>query len=572
MGSGPPPLSGAGRRRWDRVAFLAAGYLIVFVLLDTFSWTIERMPGVAAFFPSDGLALSLVYLLGWVGLPVVYCGYLFSTIVVHGFGDEPLMLLASGVGTALHGGCVYLIQRVLRADLATGRVRDLTRLLLAVAAVSAAGAGTIVGTLVLSGDVPREAARSVLFTAFTGLSTGLLMVVPLTALVAPRVRGWLAGGALHGPVRRPVLRRVLVDAALLLTATALMVAVAFSSRTREWDPLYLCFAPIIWFALRRGLAGAAVAILVMDTAVVIAFQVRGMAPVELDKIQLLQMALALTGLVLGAVVTERKSAQEEAQKGELLRQELELARRIQTEVLPPLDPGRVPGFDVAASVRTASLVGGDFYDILRTPNAPDGQFWVVIGDVSGHGLDAGLVTLMAQAASQATLRARPDAGPGQLVAHVNQVIYENVRVRMRRDDFVTFMALRHDGRGRFVMAGGHQPAFVTRAGGGVEMFEVRGPWMGLRPDIEGRLRETAVDLGPGDMMCVITDGVIETRNPAGEMFGEERLMAALRETAGLGAQAALDHVQARLDDFMDHQEDDITLVLLKRAAATAALV
>src|SRR5262249_57922931 len=100
-------------------------------------------------------------------------------------------------------------------------------------------------------------------------------------------------------------------------------------------------------------------------------------PPELDKIQLLQVALSLTGLVLGTVVTERETAQAAARDADVLRHELELARRIQTGVLPRV--ASLPGFEVAGTMRPASEVGGDFYDILHAGGS-DQTFWVLIGD------------------------------------------------------------------------------------------------------------------------------------------------------------------------------------------------
>jgi serine phosphatase RsbU (regulator of sigma subunit)/integral membrane sensor domain MASE1 len=562
MASGAASKRG-GRPRAGRLALLAALYLVAFVLLDTASWSIERLPGIAAFYPSDGLALASIYVVGLRMAPVVFVGYALSTCVVHGFADVPLMLAASAVGAAIHAGGVLLITRVLRADLTAGQLGHLMRFVVGVVVIAAAGAVTITGTLLLSGDVPRADAGSVLFTASTGLAIGILMVAPGAALAARRLREWLAGARWPETARPGAHRGRLLDGLVLLATTGVTVLVAFWSRSRELEPLYLCFVPIVWLGLRRGLPGAAVATMVVDTAVVIAFRASGLPPPELDKIQLFQIALTLTGLVLGTVVTEREAAQARARKEEVLRRELELARRIQIEVLPRTT--ELPGFDMAGAMRAASQVGGDFYDIV--PSGEEGGFWLLIGDVSGHGLDAGLVMLMAQAAAQATVRARPATRPAELVAQVNRVIYENVRVRMRRDDYVTFLALRHHADGRFVAAGGHLPVFVARGNGRVETIEPRGPWCGVQPDIAAHLEERELVLAAGDLLCVITDGLVEARNQRGEMFGEERLLESLREARALGCDEALARLLGRVQAFMHRQDDDITAVLLKRTPA-----
>jgi serine phosphatase RsbU (regulator of sigma subunit) len=552
---------------WRWVLF-AGTYLAGFVLLDLAIKSVERFPGVAAFFPSDGLALALVYVVGIRMAPVVFVGYAISTCLVHGFGDVPLMLGASAVGTGLQLATVALL-RWARVDLARAGVRDMVRFVAAVVAASLAGAVTIAGTLVLSEELPAAAAKGAFFTAATGLAIGLIVAAPLGAMAGPRVRAWLAGHPAGPPLvgDRAGWVQLGRDAALLLATTAIAVLVAFSARAQPADPLYLCFLPIIWMALRRGLPGAAVATLVVDTAVVIAFRAADLPPPDLDKIQLLQAAMSLTGLLLGAVVSEREVAQAEAREAEVMRRQLELARRIQTGVLPALTP--LPGFEVAGSMLPASHVGGDFYDIVRLDEG-DPRFWILIGDVSGHGLDAGLVMLMAQAAAQAALRARADLTPRQLVSQVNRVLYENIRLRMKHKGFMTFLALHHQGDGRFRAAGGHLPVFLVGPGGRAETVEAVGPWCGIRPDIAGQLQEVELLLGPGDTLCLVTDGIVEARSSAGELFGEERLLARLGGAAHLAAGEALREVLVGVRDFQARQEDDMTAVLLRRASAADA--
>ena len=550
---------------WRWVLF-AAAYLAGFVLLDLAIKSVERFPGVAAFFPSDGLALALVYVVGIRMAPVVFVGYGISTCLVHGFGDVPLMLGASAVGTGLQLATVALL-RWARVDLARAGVRDMVRFVAAVVAASLAGAVIIAATLVLSEELPAAAAEGAFFTAATGLAIGLIVVAPLGAMAGPRVRAWLAGQP-AGPwmvAGGPGWVQLGRDGALLLATTAIAVLVAFSARSQPANPLYLCFLPIIWMALRRGLRGAAVATLVVDAAVVIAFRAEGLPPPDLDKVQLLQAAMSLTGLLLGAVVSEREVAQAEAREAEVMRRQLELARRIQTGVLPALTP--LPGFEVAGAMLPASHVGGDFYDIVRLDEGQDDpRFWILIGDVSGHGLDAGLVMLMAQAAAQAALRARADLTPRQLVSQVNRVLYENIRLRMKHKGFMTFLALHHQGDGRFRAAGGHLPVFLVGPGGRAETVEAVGPWCGIRPDIAGQLQEVELLLGPGDTLCLVTDGIIEARSPAGELFGEERLLARLGGAAHLAPGEALREVLAGVRDFQARQEDDMTAVLLRRCS------
>ena len=217
----------------------------------------------------------------------------------------------------------------------------------------------------------------------------------------------------------------------------------------------------------------------------------------------------------------------------------------------------------------AAQVGGDFYDILREGSG-DPHFWLLVGDVSGHGLEAGLIVLMAQAAAQATLRSMPSVGPKQLVARVNEVLHENIRQRMSRDDFMTLMAMRHDGLGCFRFAGGHLPVFVARRDGSVTAIDHGGPWCGVIPGIEDQLVEHQVRLGEGDVLCLITDGITEARDPTGQMFGEERLLDELREALPLPPDEALFRLLEKIRSFAAVQEDHMTAIFLKRTSAASS--
>ena len=305
-------------------------YIVAVLLLDTATKGIERMTSVSAFFPADGLAFALLYVGGLWFTPVVFLAYALSSTLLFDV-SWPLAVGASLVGAAIQAGSVALCRGLLRGDLGRGRLVELSKFLLAVGVMALSGGFVLRLTLVAAGDLAPAQATAAFFTMSIGLATGALMIASPAALAASRARSWLRGGrwrdlwsvgdALFG-------RRLALDAFLLLAATVLTVSVAFSSRTREFEPLYLCFAPIILLALRRGLPGAAAAILFVDVAVVVAFRVQRLPPPELDKIQVLQFALSLMGLILGTVVTEREGAQAAARAADGLRHDVELARRV----------------------------------------------------------------------------------------------------------------------------------------------------------------------------------------------------------------------------------------------------
>jgi sigma-B regulation protein RsbU (phosphoserine phosphatase) len=269
---------------------------------------------------------------------------------------------------------------------------------------------------------------------------------------------------------------------------------------------------------------------------------------------------------LGALVTsfntmvsEVERSRDELQRTEALRREVEIAHQIQTAILP-VSPA-VKGFEVAARMQPADDVGGDLYDILAFGDT----FWVLVGDVSGHGINSGLVMMMAQAAAYGAIADDPHCDPGAVIAAVNRVVHENVRRRMRRDDYMTLMAARHVGDGRFVAAGMHQPIFIARGGGKIDVVESSGPWVGLQASLQPPpIVQYEFNLAPGDLVCFVTDGILEAMSPADQLFGEERVQALLAFQELPSASQALAVLFEAVEKHSPEPADDMTAVVLRR--------
>ena len=173
--------------------------------------------------------------------------------------------------------------------------------------------------------------------------------------------------------------------------------------------------------------------------------------------------------------------------------ELEAARRIQDRIVPTVPA--LAQLEVLCHLRPADVVGGDYLDIYDTEDAS----WVLLGDVTGHGLGAGLVMLMVQSATMAVLRQRPFMTPREAVIHVNQVLYENVRKRLGSDDFVTYSLLRYSRNGAVMFAGAHEDVLLwRRARGVVEAIPMRGTWLGAMPDVSRATVNGEMRLEDGD--------------------------------------------------------------------------
>jgi sigma-B regulation protein RsbU (phosphoserine phosphatase) len=259
------------------------------------------------------------------------------------------------------------------------------------------------------------------------------------------------------------------------------------------------------------------------------------------------------------MVEEVERSRDELQRTEALRREVEIAHQIQTAILP-VSPA-VKGFEVAARMQPADDVGGDLYDILAFGDT----FWVLVGDVSGHGINSGLVMMMAQAAAYSAIADDPHCRPSAVIAAVNRVVHENVRVRMQRDDYMTLMAARHVGGGRFVAAGAHQPIFAIRGGRRVDLIESSGPWVGLSNSVEPPpIEEYDFSVAPGEAICFVTDGILEARDPGEALFGEERVKELLATPEVPSASQVLATVFEAVEKFSPEPADDMTAVVLRR--------
>jgi serine phosphatase RsbU (regulator of sigma subunit) len=242
--------------------------------------------------------------------------------------------------------------------------------------------------------------------------------------------------------------------------------------------------------------------------------------------------------------------------------ELEIAAQIQRALLPPA-PSHAD-FEFAGRMIPADEVGGDFYDVLSDPLRD--ALWISIGDVSGHGVGAGLVMLMAQAAFASHFLGDSGAEPARVLREVNALLCENISKRLRDDKYVTAQLLTYQGDGRFACVGAHEWPIVYRAKtGGCEVVEAPGPWLGIVSDLAD-VPVTALTVEPGDVLCLYSDGITEARNAAGEQFDLARMSAVLEKALAQGK--ALDDVTRAVFDeveaFSGRHEDDWTMLLARR--------
>lgn len=188
--------------------------------------------------------------------------------------------------------------------------------------------------------------------------------------------------------------------------------------------------------------------------------------------------------------------------------EMDLAKKIQMVLLPARPV--VEGYEVAATMRPADSVGGDYYDVFRA----GGKDWVLIGDVSGHGVSAGLIMMMVQTAVRSTVqslvRARQDVSPSRVLTLVNAAIRSNL-ARIGEGQYVTITALCVDGS-NVTHAGLHQDLVVSRAATrAIEVIESQSVWLGVLDDVQDLLVDQTFELAPGDSVLLYTDGLTEAK-------------------------------------------------------------
>lgn len=256
-----------------------------------------------------------------------------------------------------------------------------------------------------------------------------------------------------------------------------------------------------------------------------------------------------------------KSRADLKQARDRLWSEMEVAQRIQTALLPR---NRTLGpWEIEATMRPAEEVGGDYYDFLETRH---GERWLAIGDVSGHGVESGLVMMMTQTAVSTLVNDRPGRTPSDVFVHTNQVIRENVS-RLGGHRYMTLNIIRLEA-GRLVVAGKHQDLLVWRAATGtVEIITNQGPWIGVVDDVKHAVEDQAIEVGVGDWVLLYSDGLTEATDASGTLFGEERLREAFGAVAGkLPLQQAVTAVIERVRAYQRRQDDDLTLVVLRRAS------
>lgn len=242
-----------------------------------------------------------------------------------------------------------------------------------------------------------------------------------------------------------------------------------------------------------------------------------------------------------------------------LEDELELAKTVQKALLPQEVPA-IPGMEVAAYSRPAEILGGDYFDFV---NFGGGTHALVIADVAGHGVSAGLQ----MASFQALTRALVPAGrsPAEVAGRIHSLFSHNIH-------FTTFVTLfigawNADTRTLTYCNAGHNPPLILHPHPGqsssASWLRPNGPAIGLVEVAE--FGEGVKTLHSGDLMVLYTDGVVEATGPNDELFGTNRLVGAVERVYNSSPGEVIRGIRGTLEEFVADRpiSDDITLVVCR---------
>lgn len=276
-----------------------------------------------------------------------------------------------------------------------------------------------------------------------------------------------------------------------------------------------------------------------------------------------QIGSAVKGAMLHREIVAQVTLRERLE-AERVAEEARLAAQLQTSMTPAVMD--VPDLELSALMEPAAEAGGDYYDVIPTPQGA----WIGIGDVSGHGLGSGLIMVMIQSMVAGLCRLTPPPAPSQVVSALGEAVWDNVRQRLKRDDHATLTVFHYQRGGRFTFAGAHEDLVVWRAATGrCETIPTPGFWVGATPSVRRLTQDSELSLAPGDVLVLYTDGVTEARNVHHEQFSLERLVKCVEGCATKSPAAIRDAINEAVSAWRASVDDDVTLLVIKYTGTPA---
>lgn len=311
---------------WFRRSLFAISFVLLYVALDRATVPFQMWIGISAWYPPTGLSFAALLGFGWEVAPLVLVGALLSSW--FNYHQSPLsfaFILGNLTLVGVYSSAAWVLRRRVRVDLRLDRLRDLVCFVgVALSAALLVGFGGV-AALVADRLITRTEYREAVFNWWVGDAVALVCLTPfLLIYVLPQVHCYLSpaqygesAGAAREAQRRK--RNVLEWLELLGQQAAILLAlwIVFSWNLSERYALfYLCFVPIIWIAARHGLRGATAAVLALNLGATLALRFYGIGLDRLATWQVLLLIVSLTGLFLGAEVSERKQKEDTLRESE----------------------------------------------------------------------------------------------------------------------------------------------------------------------------------------------------------------------------------------------------------------
>ena len=372
---------------------------------------------------------------------------------------------------------------------------------------------------------------------------------------------------LNTPKHTPRLDRVLTG----FMALAVVSAILFPFLDLHWrdvlaylmsliiPPVFIATAAVCW---RRGFQPAhffLIAFFCVASATVIGgLAFFALVPYSFLTIFSTQIGSAFEVILLQLALADRiNTLQREQNK---IRHALTLASEVQQNLLPKMDP-QIQGLDIAGRSTYCDETGGDHYDYLLHEPSVNGRIGLVVGDVSGHGISSAL--LMASARAFLRQRSAMPGSAAEVVSDVNRQIALDVE---ESGQFLTLFYCEIDVREKNIrwVSAGHDPAIVyDRESNSFTELAGRGLALGIFSEFVYETHERRMK--PGQIVLIGTDGIWESHNQRGEMFGKERLKAVIHDHSHKTAEEIVDAVIREVKNFSYPREleDDVTLVVVR---------
>lgn len=259
-----------------------------------------------------------------------------------------------------------------------------------------------------------------------------------------------------------------------------------------------------------------------------------------------QTALALQNLSLQSYYIDKKR----------MDKELEMARNIQRRLMPQEVP-LIDGLDIYGEVRPCFEVAGDYYDIITNE---EGYTFLVIADVSGKGAGAAMIMANLQASIRVGLEITEDFPA--FISRINNHIYKNTS----SSEFITFFIAAWDPTRKLIhyINAGHNPPLLADKNGNIQALDATGLILGVLPD--QKYERKSIELREGSVLAIFTDGLEEAMNPAGEMFGQQKIIEVLLESKNGTSKEIVKTIQDRAIEFCQGKplHDDLTMIVVKR--------